>query len=433
MQIFYEIIEILGCFLSYFYILFATNIFFKYKSKQSKFISLSLSVIYLPLTYDLFSPFPNTISSILAMLFTYLVIVFCFDGNPILKAILVLIYNIFSVCISNLYFSLVSSIFHLSISDLVDERNSIRVSIIISLYLFEFIILFIIRKFKKQKSITVYDGIELSIAFLFLLIDFIFAVFSFMVLSYQSNDISLIIIACCSMSLLCLACAFVAIYLLNKLRQQHLQILDNISFKMQLNDMDTYIKDIEKTSSEIKALRHDMKNKLLAYKSLLTDNNIKAVISDISATLSLPSLSDPLTFCSNSAINALLWKKVQVAKENQIDFHCKIMISPEYHNLQLMVALANLIDNAIEYELKEPDELRFISLSIIQNKDNINIIIENYISGSVLDNNPLLHTTKENSFEHGFGIKNIKYIINSLGGMVEFFEEGNSFFAQILL
>ena len=67
------------------------------------------------------------------------------------------------------------------------------------------------------------------------------------------------------------------------------------------------------------------------------------------------------------------------------------------------------------------------------NKDNINIIIENYISGSVLDNNPLLHTTKENSFEHGFGIKNIKYIINSLGGMVEFFEEGNSFFAQILL
>ena len=67
------------------------------------------------------------------------------------------------------------------------------------------------------------------------------------------------------MSLLCLACAFIAIYLLSKLRQQHLQILDNISFKMQLNDMDTYIKDIEKTSSEIKALRHDMKNKLLAW------------------------------------------------------------------------------------------------------------------------------------------------------------------------
>ena len=158
MQIFYEIIEILGCFLSYFYILFATNIFFKYKSKQSKFISLSLSVIYLPLTYDLFSPFPNTISSLLAMLFTYLVIVFCFDGNLILKAILVLIYNIFSVCISNLYFSLVSSIFHLSIRELVDERNSIRVSIIISLYLFEFIILFIIRKFKKQKFINVHSN-----------------------------------------------------------------------------------------------------------------------------------------------------------------------------------------------------------------------------------------------------------------------------------
>lgn len=433
MHIFYEIIEILGCFLSYFYILFAANIFFTYRSKPNKFIALGLSVIYLPLTYDLVSPFSNTIASLLAMLFTYLVIVFCFNGNPILKAIMVLIYNIFSVCISNLYFSLISSIFHLSISDFVDERSSIRVSIIISLYLFELIMLFIIKKFKNPKSITVYGGIDLAIAFLFLLIDFIFAVFSFMVLSYQPNSIILIKIVCCSMSLLCLVCAFIEIYLLDKLKQQYLQALDNISFKMQLNDMNMYIKDMKKITSEIKALRHDMKNKLLTYHSLLTENNIEAVISDISDTLSLSALSDPITFCPNNAMNALLSNKVQYAKEKKIDFHCKVMISPEYHNLQLMVALSNLIDNAIEHELKQPDELRYINLSIIQNNNNINIIIENYIGNSVLDKNPSLHTTKENSFEHGCGVSNVKYIISSLGGMIEFFEEGNSFFAQIFL
>ena len=45
MQILYEVIEILGCLFSYWFILFTTNIFYNYKNKSFKKLSLALSVV----------------------------------------------------------------------------------------------------------------------------------------------------------------------------------------------------------------------------------------------------------------------------------------------------------------------------------------------------------------------------------------------------
>ena len=101
--------------------------------------------------------------------------------------------------------------------------------------------------------------------------------------------------------------------------------------------------------------------------------------------------------------------------------------------MQLLVALSNLIDNAIEHELAEPENLRHLTLSIIQDVDSINITLENYISQSILDTNPTLATTKSNASEHGMGISNTRSLVSSINGIMNFAEEGNSFFAQIII
>ena len=433
MQIFYEIVELLGSLLSYLFILYTTSIFYSYKGKQYKRLSLILSIAYIPLTYDLITPFSNTIASLLAMVFVYIVISICFNGNLGIKAFIVLVYNIFSVCVSNLYFSLFSFLFQVTINELIAERNALRVSLILSLYLFEIIILFIIEKIAKHNFVANYNLLELSITFLFLLIDFAFSVFSFIILFYYSNSISIIKVVCCSMSILCVIYAFVALYLIKKLKEQYLHSLDSIAIKMQLDNMGEYIKNSKKTNAEVRALRHDIKNKLLAYNALLEHHNIDDVICDIKETLSLPSLIEPLAYCSNTAFNILIFNKAKIAKESDIAFHCKIIISPEYTNLKLMVALSNLIDNAIEHERKEPKNFRNINLSLIQDIDSINIILENYISDSILKNNPSLTTTKVDAIQHGFGINNIRELVSSIDGMIEFYEEDSSFFVQVII
>ena len=98
MQIFYEFIEIIGCLLSYFYLLFVANIFLIYRSKAKKIISILLCSIYLPMTYDFIIPLNNTISSLLAMVFLFMVFLLCFVGSASAKAIIIVVYNIFSIC-----------------------------------------------------------------------------------------------------------------------------------------------------------------------------------------------------------------------------------------------------------------------------------------------------------------------------------------------
>ena len=98
-----------------------------------------------------------------------------------------------------------------------------------------------------------------------------------------------------------------------------------------------------------------------------------------------------------------------------------------------MIVISNLIDNAFEHEITEPLNLRKVSLSIVQNSSGINIIIGNYISQSVLSDNPKLHSTKVNSVDHGFGIQNVKSIVQKFDGLIEFVEENNIFYVQIFL
>ena len=235
------------------------------------------------------------------------------------------------------------------------------------------------------------------------------------------------------MSILCVVCTLIALYLMKKLKEQYTHNLDNIAIKMQLDNMNKYITDTQNASLEIIALRHDMKNKLLAYSSLLEGDNTSEVISDIKETLELPSLSEPLAYCANTAFNTLIFNKVQSAKDSDIDFHCRITLADNYRNLKLMVALSNLIDNAIEHEQIEPKALRSIKLSLVQDAAGINIVLENFISESVLQDNPELLSTKGNNQNHGFGIKNVRQLVEMIGGVIEFTEDGNSFFAQIVI
>ena len=140
-----------------------------------------------------------------------------------------------------------------------------------------------------------------------------------------------------------------------------------------------------------------------------------------------------MAYCANTAFNTLIFNKVQSAKDSDIDFHCRITLADNYRNLKLMVALSNLIDNAIEHEQIEPKALRSIKLSLVQDAAGINIVLENFISESVLQDNPELLSTKGNNQSHGFGIKNVRQLVEMIGGVIEFTEDGNSFFAQIVI
>lgn len=51
----------------------------------------------------------------------------------------------------------------------------------------------------------------------------------------------------------------------------------------------------------------------------------------------------------------------------------------------------------------------------------------------MLERNFQLNTTKQNKEKHGFGIRSIRQIVEKYDGMLDFYEQDNMFFADVLL
>ena len=59
--------------------------------------------------------------------------------------------------------------------------------------------------------------------------------------------------------------------------------------------------------------------------------------------------------------------------------------------------------------------------------------MKNRISKSVLDENPELKSTKADSEKHGFGVNQIKEIVESYSGMTDFYEEDGFFIVNMFI
>lgn len=127
-------------------------------------------------------------------------------------------------------------------------------------------------------------------------------------------------------------------------------------------------------------------------------------------------------FCINSnnpVIDVVLNQKYQFAQENGITMRVQVndLSGIPYQTNELVVLLANLLDNAIEACLRT-DKQREIRCSILE-EDCIYISICN-TSEPVDIVNGGIATSKLNTAEHGFGLPAVKYILERLGAEYTF-------------
>ena len=89
------------------------------------------------------------------------------------------------------------------------------------------------------------------------------------------------------------------------------------------------------------------------------------------------------------------------------------------------------MDNAIR--AAKDSEGKKVDLQIQPQGMYHSIMISNDIADSVLSRNPSLHTTNPVRHRHGFGIKNMRQVVEYNQGMMRFYEQENRFICDILL
>ena len=199
-----------------------------------------------------------------------------------------------------------------------------------------------------------------------------------------------------------------------------------------------YYEERLKDEQRVRGIYHDMKNHLLVLQAQLkkignTGDKEKKQETEEMITKIRNQISDYEDYVQtgNAFLDVILRDKSRKAKAESIDFHTEIDFSKGnfIDALDISTIFGNALDNAIEACEKVQEEERFITMKAREKNHFLVIHIEN----SAVQEEEEKKTTKEDTFLHGFGLKNIQRAAEKYGGQCKRNYQSGVYMLSILI
>lgn len=297
--------------------------------------------------------------------------------------------------------------------------------IIISKIIYFMLGLIISNRFKKYNFIN-----QQNIQYIFIAIMLLYFLYTYLInIVYYEKIFNYSLVV--SFIVINLLSIYLGIIFFN-LQKEQAVILNLEKDKLRLENEEKIQKINQQNINELNKWRHDLKYVFEAISYQLKNNNIPEIENIISLQQANFINQQFIVKTGNELLDSLLMQRYQQFSKNRIHLiiDCQTAEMPLEHTHFLIIA-GNLLDNALENcKSNYKKEIR-ISLNLKANYFYLKI--QNTITDSVLENNPSLQTTKENSDEHDIGLKNIKLLLKRYQGEISFHEENNNFIVRIII
>ncbi len=198
------------------------------------------------------------------------------------------------------------------------------------------------------------------------------------------------------------------------------QSINDLAVLKKLWDKDRLRYEAQKESGELIQIRyHDLKHQIQNMKGQndITEQMMEELEKNVDIYNSVFKTENQVVdvILSNFYLRCL---NSNVVLTSVVDGKCLCFMD----DLDIYSLLANLLDNALEYEEKVlPKENRFISLNIRSSSNKITIHVENYCIEDL--HFEKVSTTKVDKENHGFGLKSVKKITEKYKGYFKMFHE----------
>lgn len=196
------------------------------------------------------------------------------------------------------------------------------------------------------------------------------------------------------------------------------------------------VKEKQQSEDAIRSLRHDLKNHNISVKLLLDKGDIRGAMSYLDSVSEALQKTTKRFHTENDLLDGLMLQKLSEPEKNGVKVTCSLDFSKAAElmdNFDLCVLMGNILDNAVEACAAMPEDAeRFIKISGGQSANCQLIEVENssvskddpshqsYSSGPGQNvSNPLPLTTKSNKALHGFGLRNIKAVLERYNGTMD--------------
>lgn len=215
--------------------------------------------------------------------------------------------------------------------------------------------------------------------------------------------------------------AYVSVFLLcgmtiyvKHLNEELKSLMNN---ELMMKDMQKkYYEALLDQEKETRAYRHDMANHMLCLSALAEKGDLPALrsyLDDMQGELNLikgknyRTGNEVLDIMSNFYIP-------QLSDKIRVNFQVKAV--PDLDDMKICTIYANLLQNAIEELSSDPNRSGILEIFFQQEKDVYRLMMANSVFRRTETDKLVTH--KEDKKNHGLGLKNVKRVVNDLGGKV---------------
>ena len=185
---------------------------------------------------------------------------------------------------------------------------------------------------------------------------------------------------------------------------------------------------------KIREVRHELKNHLAVITAKVDSDDKEGVKDYINRISDTVERFGEVFKSGNRVIDYVVNSKLSHLDRTSVVVSGYVGGFEDMDETDLACMLGNLLDNAIDAELKiEDPSKRHVELHFLSQNQNRIIICKNAIEESVLKTNPDLKTTKKDTLYHGIGLKVIEEVAEKYSGFVDYSEIGDMFCVQVIL
>lgn len=222
----------------------------------------------------------------------------------------------------------------------------------------------------------------------------------------------------------------VAIFMFDHLEQSALNREKLVVAAERAHLQDENIEALSQAYAGQRQMTHDYRAQLSTLADILDQGNWEEAKSYLSELIALQSERILLVSTHNAAIDAILNQKGYIGQRQGIDMRFRVndLSGLTLPRVDVTIVLGNLIDNAMEACLRVPESDRWVSIQILYAQGILSISIINP-SLPVQIINGQIPTTKSEPLLHGYGLRNVKDILNKYEAEYTFsFEDGRFIF-----
>lgn len=172
---------------------------------------------------------------------------------------------------------------------------------------------------------------------------------------------------------------------------------------------------IEKTRKS----RHDIHHHINVVYQLAKENKIEQLIEYLEEYNKIDSTKEPMVYCNNSTVDAILNHYILLAKDNGIEVHLNVALPEELkiRDTDLCIVIGNLLENAIEASEKEKNKR--IKLRINRSNEYICMLVSNLYNGEIKKGHSGYYSRKREFKDTGIGLSSVSAVVEKYDGRME--------------